>query len=634
MLVYFGVHSVEPTYAQRQTYFIPPKDTDGEITTDLEPHYVALNKSVSPKNQLFLFFPGTSATPQLYQQLSNIAADLGFHVIGLNYPNDRAVNTLCGGTNTDLDCYANVRLEIKDGIDRTPLVNITRADSIENRLIKLLVYLRARFPNDGWGEFLESDGAIKWSSIVTSGHSQGGGHAGIIGRYHLVARVVMFAAMDYNGRLMRPANWIAVPSSTPNATPTERFYGFSHQRDQAVNFTVLSTLIWPAYGMTAFGPVVNVDTVAPPYSDTHSLTSNLDAPSRNYHSTIAVDLFVPKFPDGTLVYKPVWEYLLTAPPPSHMLTTVGHEQAPPPGTYDRSLLHGGLIRTYRLHIPPSHSRSKSTALVLALHGGGGTGQGMEKLTGLTPLSDREGFIIVYPNALGGLWNDGVQRTQRDTRNIDDVGFIDALMSIVAQELDIDRGRVYVTGISNGGHMANRLATELSHRIAAIGVVGATMEAEYAVNHAPIQPVSFIYFHGTVDPLRFFGGGGVAGGNTLSARAMTQWWVEKNGCSRLPQTEDLPDRTDDGTRVRREIFAPCRAGTEVVFYIIEGGGHTWPGGWQYWPESAIGRTSRDIDASELIWEFFNRHPQRTGLFTTPWSLPTTVHFASPEYRVSH
>jgi hypothetical protein len=302
----------QPLYAQRQSYFIPPRDTDPQIDTDLQSHYAALNKSVPSKNQLFLFFPGTGGTPFFQQQLNNAAAELGFHVIGLNYPNDQAVNgDLCVGASADLDCYAKVRLEIKDGVDRTPLISITRANSIENRLIKLLVYLRAQFPDDGWGQYLTNEDTIKWSSIVVSGHSQGAGHAGIIGRYHFVARVVMFAGMDYSGREMKPANWIAVPASTPNATPEERFYGFSHQRDEAVNFVILSAQVWPAYGMNAFGPVVNVESAAPPYGNTHSLTSNLDTPTDNYHGSVAVDRNLALQADGIPVYKPVWEYLLS-----------------------------------------------------------------------------------------------------------------------------------------------------------------------------------------------------------------------------------------------------------------------------------------------------------------------------------
>ncbi len=298
---------------QRTSLFIPPQDTDPQIDANLESHYVALNQSTPLKNQLFLFFPGTGGTPIFQQQLCNTAADLGFHVISLNYPNDEAVNSLCGGVNADLDCYAKVRLEIKDGSDRTPLVNVSRANSIENRLIKLLQYLRARFPDDGWGQYLENDGSIRWKSIVVSGHSQGGGHAGIIGRYHLVARVVMFAAMDYNGRERMPANWIAAPGSTPNATPADRFYGFSHLRDDQVNFTLLSTQVWPAYGMNAFGQIVNVDATTPPYNNTHSLTSNLDSPTGNFHGSVAVDRNLALQADGTPVYKPVWEYLLATP---------------------------------------------------------------------------------------------------------------------------------------------------------------------------------------------------------------------------------------------------------------------------------------------------------------------------------
>ncbi len=355
---------VAPAYAQRQTYLIPPKDTDSEITTDLESHYAALDKSAPPKNQMFLFFPGTGGTPFFQQQLSNTAADLGFHVISLNYPNDRAVNRdLCVGPDADLDCYAKVRLEIKDGIDRTPLLNITRANSIENRLIKLLVYLRGRFPDDGWGQYLTNDNTINWSSIVVSGHSQGGGHAGIIGRYHLVARVVMFAAMDYSGREMKAANWIAMPDSTPNATPGERFYGFSHQRDEAVNFAILSTQVWPAYGMNAFGPVVNVDDTAPPYSNTNSLTSNLNTPTGNYHGSVAVDRNLALEADGTPVYKPVWEYLLSNTTQDDGPPAIASVQILKKGKPVDHLVAGAKAKKFRINLAGSGFVVGSKALI-------------------------------------------------------------------------------------------------------------------------------------------------------------------------------------------------------------------------------------------------------------------------------
>ncbi len=308
------VGSAESLHAQRQSWFILPKDTDAQIDTATEAHYVCLNKAVAARNQLFVFFPGTGGLPRHYQLISNTAADMGFHVINLRYYNFNAVNTLCGGLNTDLDCYGKVRLEIIDGTDRTDLINVSRVNSVENRLIKLLQYMQRNYPNDGWEQFLHAD-SINWSRIVTSGHSQGGGHAAIIAKYHKIARVVMFAAMDYNGRVMKPANWIGAN----NATSASAYYGFSHQRDEAVNFTILSAQIWPAYGMNAFGPVVNVDAAAPPYDNTHSLTTDLEPASGlpqfgKYHNGIAVDVFVPKLQDGTPVYKKIWEYLLSTPP--------------------------------------------------------------------------------------------------------------------------------------------------------------------------------------------------------------------------------------------------------------------------------------------------------------------------------
>lgn len=295
-------------FAQRQSYLIAPQTTDPAISTNLNNHYVSINRGIALKNQLFVFLPGTGGVAANQREINNTVADLGFHAANLTYPNDEAVNSLCGGLNTDLDCYGNVRLETKDGTDRTALVSVNRANSIENRLIKLLIYLRGQFPNDNWGQFLIDDATINWTKIVVSGHSQGGGHAGIIGRYHSVVRVVMFAAMDFNGATQSPANWIALPNSTPNASSADKFWGFSHRQDEMVNFNILSTRIWPAYGMPPFGPIVNVDGMSPPYGNTHSLTS--ERACDNFHGCVVVDARLVR-ENGIPVYKPVWEYLLS-----------------------------------------------------------------------------------------------------------------------------------------------------------------------------------------------------------------------------------------------------------------------------------------------------------------------------------
>ena len=97
------------------------------------------------------------------------------------------------------------------------------------------------------------------------------------------------------------------------------------------------------------------------------------------------------------------------------------------------------------------------------------------------------------------------------------------------------------------------------------------------------------------------------GKVLSVRQTIEYWVKHNGCAPSPTITEEPDRDpDDGTRVHREEYSGGREGTEVIFYAIEGGGHTWPGGYQYLPASIIGKTSKDIDANEVIWSFFKKH----------------------------
>jgi hypothetical protein len=355
ILIFIGFSQI--IEAQRQSFFIAPQTTDPNISTNLNNHYISINRSVTAKNQLFVFFPGTGGVAFNYLEINNTAADLGFHAINLTYPNDEAVNILCGAPNANLDCYANVRLETKDGTDRTTLVNVSRPNSIENRLIKLLIHLRNQFPNDNWGQFLINDSTLNWSKIIVSGHSQGGGHAGIIGRYHAVVRVVMFAAMDFNGLANAPANWIGVPSSTPNATSSDKFWGFSHTRDEMINFMTLSTRVWTAYGMSNYGAIVNVDVTLPPYNSTHSLTSNAECD--NFHGCVVADARLVR-QNGVPVYKPVWEYLLSntaAPLSINLLGFLRGEQ-----TVNRPQV-GVSTKYFRVFIEGSNFDANSKAVI-------------------------------------------------------------------------------------------------------------------------------------------------------------------------------------------------------------------------------------------------------------------------------
>jgi len=278
--------------------------------------------------------------------------------------------------------------------------------------------------------------------------------------------------------------------------------------------------------------------------------------------------------------------------------------APATAGEPRTLQTGGVTRRYFLYLPSTWHRGRPAPLVLVFHGGGGRASGIAPHTGFSRLAEREGFVVAYPQGLNGRWNDG--RGYAAAR--DDVGFVRALLDTLERELAIDPRRVYATGISNGAMFAYRLACDLPGVLAAVAPVAGAMPADLAPGCAHTQPVSVLAFQGTADPLMPYAGGGVARrrGRVLSAEQSIAFWATTSGCAGAPVTMDEADRVSDGTRVRRTIYGTCREGRSVELYTIEGGGHTWPGG----PPvgGAVGRVTREIDATALIWGFFAEHPK--------------------------
>ncbi len=283
---------------------------------------------------------------------------------------------------------------------------------------------------------------------------------------------------------------------------------------------------------------------------------------------------------------------------------------------NHSIIFAGLERTYLLHIPSSYIRSTPMPLLIVLHGGGGTGERMEKLTqgGFNRFSDKDGFLVVYPDGIEKNWNDGRENVKyrAHREKIDDVGFIASLIEHLTVEHPIDKKRVYVTGISNGAMMSFRLGCELSERIAAIAPVAGAMPENLPSRCSPSRQIPVLMISNTEDRLVPWEGGDIRFGRKTFGRAISvpetvKYWVTHNQCSSSPTVFMEPDRDPkDGTRVRREVYAQCGEGAEVILYAIEGGGHTWPGGDQYLPKIIVGKTSRDIDANGVIWNFFKNH----------------------------
>ncbi|HVC98315.1 MAG TPA: PHB depolymerase family esterase [Pirellulales bacterium] len=282
-----------------------------------------------------------------------------------------------------------------------------------------------------------------------------------------------------------------------------------------------------------------------------------------------------------------------------------------PGDYNRTVTVGELNRSYLVHVPPGYDGSKPTPVVLAFHGGGVNAEQLVAFCGLNEKSDEAGFIAVYPSGTGRVphaltWNAGNCCGYAMQNNVDDVGFTRALLDDLAQAAAVDARRVFATGMSNGGMICYRLASELSDRIAAVAAVGGPMGTETC---SPKRPVSVIHFHGTLDLFAPFHGGkgerSASGTSFLSVEHTIGAWVTANGCPETPTVAQEPNKSGDGMTVERRTYGPGNGGAEVVLIAIEGGGHTWPG---RQPRFALlGKSTKDISANDVMWEFFQRHP---------------------------
>lgn len=284
--------------------------------------------------------------------------------------------------------------------------------------------------------------------------------------------------------------------------------------------------------------------------------------------------------------------------------TCAHWAGPVAGTTEGRFVHQGRQRRYLSVVPEGEG---PFPLVLALHGRLGSGAQMLKLSGLVPIAQRERFVLVAPDGIGRSWADGRGTSPASKEGVDDVGFLLALVDEFVAKHRVDPARVYVVGMSNGGFMALTLACRVPERFAAVGSVTGFMGTDFAKGCAPARPVPVMIVAGDTDPIVPFAGGELEGGrgHILGAEATFARWRALNGCVGEPVVTALEDRApDDGTTIERREVTGCAAGASVRLDVVRGGGHGWPRGDRYLPESIIGKTSQDDDASEALWAFLS------------------------------
>jgi polyhydroxybutyrate depolymerase len=287
-----------------------------------------------------------------------------------------------------------------------------------------------------------------------------------------------------------------------------------------------------------------------------------------------------------------------------------------PGDHSLTIKQGARERSAIVHVPPHAIEKTALPVVLNFHGGGGHGSNEEEYSLMNRLADRETFVVVYPNGSGRFgnrlltWNAGTCCAYAVLNNVDDVGFVRALIPELAQKLPIDRRRIYATGMSNGGMMAHRLAAEASDLIAAAAPVAGGMVLP-KIKTARAVPI--MHIHSVDDPRALYTGGlGPPFPMTKSQvfhpniDQMIAKWANHNGCATEPVVADRrADRDARGHTAVKYVFLKCRDNAEVVLWKLSGAGHVWPGGKQKVLERILGPSTDIIDANQEMWSFFSR-----------------------------
>jgi len=294
----------------------------------------------------------------------------------------------------------------------------------------------------------------------------------------------------------------------------------------------------------------------------------------------------------------------------------------PPGDHAFSIAVGALKRSYLVHVPPQAASGQALPVVLNFHGGGGNAANQKWHSRMDEASDRDGYVAVYPNGTGVLadrlltWNAGTCCGPAAAQRVDDVGFVLALLEDLGKRLPYDRTRVYATGLSNGSMMAYRLAAEAPERIAAVaGVAGAMTLPSFA----PRLPVPVMHIHSVDDERALYGGGlgppfPITNTRVFhqSVDSMIEKWRAHNACPARPRVSaPLGGTPAEPHTATRQLYAPCRGGTEVVLWKLTGAGHVWPGGHQDYLPLLLGAGTAVLDANAEMWRFFSRFRREHG-----------------------
>jgi polyhydroxybutyrate depolymerase len=266
--------------------------------------------------------------------------------------------------------------------------------------------------------------------------------------------------------------------------------------------------------------------------------------------------------------------------------------------HDETITAGGMARTFHVYVPAKYDASTPDTLVFVFHGLTETGIGttplaIEYLSQMDPVSDAQGFLLVYPDGYMNSWNAGRCCGAALSSNVDDMAFFDAMLVRIESEYCIDAKRVFAAGLSNGGFFANRLACERANVVAAIGPVAGPLDISPCT---PSRPVPMLEVHGTADPVVFYDGGSSSLADSVPDAVAA--WEQMDTC-----TDPAPVTVYTNGAATCTAETSCAQGAAVELCVIDGGGHQWPGG----KDDYLGNFSSDLDTPTTLMTFFAAHP---------------------------
>lgn len=281
-----------------------------------------------------------------------------------------------------------------------------------------------------------------------------------------------------------------------------------------------------------------------------------------------------------------------SPTPAPSATPVGIRAQRAGGMTHGTLTFGGVDRSFRVFIPFGLRENAKVPLVVALHGGLGSGDQFALTSRFEPLAQDQGFVVVFPDGIGATWDAGGCCGQASRTNVDDVGFLVALIDLMKREAPIDAGRVFMTGHSNGAMMSFRFGCERPELVKAIAPVAGSLEIpECKAGTA----TNMLAIHGDADQNHPIDGGhgpkSIAGVEFTSMEKTLALWTTAMGCGDARKSTDGPLTETD--------WQGCKNGAIARYIVIAGADHPWPGGLP----SILGNATEDLDATKTVWAFF-------------------------------